>query len=88
MIRTLLIHEYRKIHLQDPLLPAPLLPPDWVGTAAFELCAALYNTVFANAETCLTEAASTLTGALPAFDTRAHVRFRAASSKVPEGARR
>jgi phenylacetic acid degradation operon negative regulatory protein len=88
VIRTLLIHEYRKIHLQDPLLPAPLLPPDWVGTAAFELCRALYNAVFTTAETCLTAAASTLTGELPAFDTRAHVRFRAPASKVPEGARR
>ena len=26
VLRTLLIHEYRKIHLRDPLLPAPLLP--------------------------------------------------------------
>ncbi|HEX2494601.1 MAG TPA: PaaX family transcriptional regulator C-terminal domain-containing protein, partial [Steroidobacter sp.] len=29
-LRTLLLHEYRKIHLRDPLLPASLLPQDWV----------------------------------------------------------
>src|SRR2546430_16693793 len=28
IIRTLLIHEYRKIHLRDPLLPPALLPPN------------------------------------------------------------
>ena len=38
VIRTLLIHEYRKIHLQDPLLPPALLPADWVGSSAYEAC--------------------------------------------------
>src|SRR5262249_12085684 len=33
VIRTLLIHEYRKIHLRDPLLPPTLLPADWVGAS-------------------------------------------------------
>ncbi|HEY6823878.1 MAG TPA: PaaX family transcriptional regulator C-terminal domain-containing protein, partial [Steroidobacteraceae bacterium] len=38
LVRTLLIHEYRKIHLQDPMLPPALLPRDWVGGAAYEVC--------------------------------------------------
>src|SRR5262249_18161886 len=46
VIRTLLIHEYRKIHLRDPLLPLSLLPPDWIGARAYELCRSLYRTVF------------------------------------------
>ena len=29
--RTLLLHEFRKVHLRDPLLPEPLLPADWDG---------------------------------------------------------
>ena len=33
VVRTLLIHEYRKIHLQDPLLPPELLPQDWVDAS-------------------------------------------------------
>lgn len=41
--RVLLIHEYRRIVLRDPLLPAALLPEDWPGTAARMLCAALYR---------------------------------------------
>ena len=45
LIRTLLIHEYRKIHLRDPLLPAALLPSRWVGTDAYRLCRDLYARV-------------------------------------------
>ncbi|HKE46152.1 MAG TPA: phenylacetic acid degradation operon negative regulatory protein PaaX [Steroidobacteraceae bacterium] len=65
VVRTLLIHEYRKIHLRDPLLPVSLLPRDWVGTDAYELCRELYATVFAGAEQHLSANASTARGALP-----------------------
>jgi phenylacetic acid degradation operon negative regulatory protein len=66
VVRTLLIHEYRKIHLQDPLLPPALLPAEWVGTEAYELTANLYAAVFAAAERFLAETGATITGALPA----------------------
>lgn len=66
VVRTLLIHEYRKIHLRDPLLPATLLPQDWVGTDAYELCRDLYAKVFAAAEQHLSHTATTERGALPA----------------------
>jgi len=75
VIRTLLIHEYRKIHLQDPLLPPALLPPDWVGTGAYELCRSLYARVFAGAEEFLSNSASTLGQPLPAADAAAYERF-------------
>lgn len=64
VVRTLLIHEYRKIHLRDPLLPASLLPADWVGTEAYELCRALYARVFAAADAHLSRNAATATGKL------------------------
>ncbi|MBI4696475.1 MAG: phenylacetic acid degradation operon negative regulatory protein PaaX [Gammaproteobacteria bacterium] len=64
-IRTLLVHEYRKIHLRDPLLPTSLLPGNWIGTRAYALCARLYAKVFASAEIHLEENAGTLTGPLP-----------------------
>ena len=64
IVRTLLIHEYRKIHLRDPLLPASLLPADWVGTEAYELCRALYARVFAAADAHLSQSATTATGKL------------------------
>jgi phenylacetic acid degradation operon negative regulatory protein len=75
VIRTLLIHEYRKIHLQDPLLPPALLPADWVGSSAYEAAAQLYAKVFTAAEEFLTATASTLAGALPSADAAVFDRF-------------
>ena len=74
-MRTLLIHEYRKIHLQDPLLPPALLPAEWVGTEAYELTATLYAAVFAAAERFLTETGATIAGALPPAGAEVHARF-------------
>lgn len=48
--RVLLIHEYRRIVLRDPLLPAELLPPDWPGDAARGLCGALYRNLVGPSE--------------------------------------
>ena len=75
VIRTLLIHEYRKIHLKDPLLPPALLPPDWVGATAYDLSKRLYGAVFTPAEDYLSNTASTTTEPLPAADGSAYSRF-------------
>jgi len=40
--RTLLIHDWRRIVLRDPDLPAALLPDDWPGSRALELVRPLY----------------------------------------------
>lgn len=66
ILRTLLLHEYRKIHLRDPLLPAALLPNDWVGSDAQELCRDLYAKVFPASEHYLSATVQTQAGALPA----------------------
>lgn len=50
VIRTLLIHEFRRLQLQDPQLPLELLPGDWPATAAYALCAEVYQSVYAPAE--------------------------------------
>jgi phenylacetic acid degradation operon negative regulatory protein len=73
--RTLLIHEYRRIHLRDPALPDALLPRDWVGTAAYELCRELYRALYPAAERHLTLNARRLTGALPPASRAARARF-------------
>jgi phenylacetic acid degradation operon negative regulatory protein len=65
IVRTLLIHEYRRLHLRDPLLPERLLPPAWPGIRAAELCRSIYGRVFAPSETYLSQAAADLEGALP-----------------------
>ncbi len=75
VVRTLLIHEYRKIHLQDPLLPPELLPVNWVGAAAYDLSKHLYSTVLPAAERYLSNSASTITEPLPTADSSAFARF-------------
>lgn len=65
LVRTLLIQEYRKVLLRDPQLPADLLPADWHGTAAYQLCRNLYRAVYRQADDYLTEVMETADGPLP-----------------------
>jgi len=65
LLRTLLIHEYRRLHLRDPLLPKRLLPANWPGHRAAELCREMYARVFAASEHHLSSVAAQLDGALP-----------------------
>jgi phenylacetic acid degradation operon negative regulatory protein len=75
VLRTLLVHEYRKIHLRDPQLPASLLPRSWAGADAHELCRNLYAKVFAASEEFLSERVQTLEGSLPPPATEVFARF-------------
>jgi phenylacetic acid degradation operon negative regulatory protein len=75
IIRTLLVHQYRKIHLRDPVLPTLLLPTDWVGKRAYELCRDLYSYVFESAEVYLSNEASRLSSELPPVSAAALQRF-------------
>jgi phenylacetic acid degradation operon negative regulatory protein len=50
VVRTLLIHAYRRVLLRDPLLPAALLPLDWPGAAAHALCRDFYRLTHRAAE--------------------------------------
>lgn len=45
MLRILLVHEYRRVLLKDPQLPADLLPAGWAGAAARGLVCGLYRAV-------------------------------------------
>lgn len=65
-VRTLLIHEYRRILLRDPNLPDELLPPTWSGLEARQLCQALYQDVKQASEAYLMETVQTLGGVLAA----------------------
>ncbi len=55
LVRTLLIHEYRRLHLRDPLLPAQLLRPNWPGAQAAMLCRDIYGRVFGPSEAYLSQ---------------------------------
>ncbi len=74
-LRTLLIHEYRRLHLRDPLLPQQLLRRDWPGAHAAALCRDIYSRVFEDSELYLSRVAGTLDGPLPAADPSVLQRF-------------
>lgn len=74
VVRTLLIHAYRRVLLRDPLLPPALLPLDWPGAAAHALCGDFYRLTRQAAERHLTATLGSATAPFPpadlAFDTR------------------
>jgi phenylacetic acid degradation operon negative regulatory protein len=43
LVRTLLIHDVRRLLLRDPQLPESLLPAHWPGSRARLLCRDLYR---------------------------------------------
>ncbi len=63
-VRTLLIHEYRKVLLRDPNLPQALLAADWPGLRARQLCEALYGQLLPSSEAFLLAQVQTLDGKL------------------------
>ena len=75
LARTLLIHEYRRLLLRDPQLPDELLPGDWEGRAARQLCRNLYRLVVAKAEAWLNSALETADGPLPDVNESFYKRF-------------
>jgi phenylacetic acid degradation operon negative regulatory protein len=50
VIRSLLIHEFRRVQLHDPKLPAQLLPAEWPGKEAYAICSEIYRNTYAAAE--------------------------------------
>lgn len=64
-LRTILIHEFRRVVLRDPMLPAALMAEDWVGNRARELCARIYGRLAEPSIAYLTEAVSRPEGPLP-----------------------
>jgi phenylacetic acid degradation operon negative regulatory protein len=74
-LRTLLVHEYRKIMLRDPFLPPPLLPQRWNGVSAYQLCRNLYSLVANPAEEFLTAALENADGPLPPAQADFYERF-------------
>jgi phenylacetic acid degradation operon negative regulatory protein len=74
-LRTLAIHEYRRILLRDPQLPEELLPERWEGTQARRLCAGLYRRLEARAAQHLLATCETSSGRLPPASASYHRRF-------------
>ena len=73
--RILLIHHYRRVVLRDPLLPTALLPRDWPGRAARQLCGEIYRGLLAPSEQWLDRNATNENGPLPAAGAELARRF-------------
>ena len=75
MVRTLLIHEYRRVILRDPLLPNELLPGEWPGSSARKLCRDLYRVTQQLTEQHLMATLQTPDGPLPQAASYFYARF-------------
>jgi phenylacetic acid degradation operon negative regulatory protein len=84
IVRTLLIHEYRRLHLRDPLLPSRLLRANWPGAQAAALCRDIYARVFAGSEAHLSRVAAQIDGPLPPPDRSVLLRFGGIRQDRPE----
>lgn len=65
LLRLLLIHDYRRLLLRDPQLPAVLLPAAWPGEGARVLCKEIYRRLLAPSERHLDQILSTADGNCP-----------------------
>jgi len=72
MIRTLLIHAFRRIVLHDPLLPIELLPGPWIGAEAYTFVSKIYWQSLSGSEAHL----SALLGSTPGEVKRAGMQLR------------
>ncbi|HUI18152.1 MAG TPA: PaaX family transcriptional regulator C-terminal domain-containing protein, partial [Alphaproteobacteria bacterium] len=75
LVRVLLIHEFRRVLLRDPLLPKELLPDDWPGLAARRLARTLYRSTSEPAERHLMALLETAEGRLPSAAPYFYARF-------------
>jgi phenylacetic acid degradation operon negative regulatory protein len=75
LARILLIHQYRRVLLRDPLLPPALLPVDWPAAEARELCGQIYRTLLPASEQWLDNHGASAAGPLPASGKELSHRF-------------
>ncbi len=76
LARLMLIHDYRRIILRDPMLPPRLLPGDWIGRAAYRSARSIYRKLMRPAERWIDTHLHGENGTLPAPDARFRQRFR------------
>jgi phenylacetic acid degradation operon negative regulatory protein len=75
LVQTLLMHDFRRVLLHDPQLPAPLLPGGWSGGVAWQLCRDLYRLTFKLAQQHLMRIGETPDGPLRAAAPYFYERF-------------
>lgn len=75
VLRILLMHEFRRILLKDPVLPDELLPADWPGATARSLTRAIYRRIAAAADRHLLSLLDTHSGKVPELNEEYRRRF-------------
>jgi len=75
LLRTLLIHDYRRLLLRDPELPEILLPRDGSGQMARLVCRDLYRRLLAPSEVHLDRQLTLADGSVPAASQQLAQRF-------------
>jgi phenylacetic acid degradation operon negative regulatory protein len=75
VVRSLLIHAYRRVQLHDPMLPLELLPQPWPGSEAYALAQAIYRLTWAGAEQHLMDVLRREDAEAPAADAGFYDRF-------------
>ena len=65
LVQALTMHEFRRALLHDPQLPDQLMPSDWSGLAARELCRDVYRLTYRLAQQHLMAVCETPDGPLP-----------------------
>lgn len=75
VVRTLLIHEFRRVQLRDPQLPKQLMPSEWPGDIARQLCSELYSLTSPCTERHLVQRLETADGPVPEAAPYFYARF-------------
>lgn len=65
LVQTLLMHDFRRALLHDPQLPSQLLPANWSGGIARQLCEDIYRITCPHAQQHLLAVCQTANGPLP-----------------------
>lgn len=65
LVQTLLMHAFRRTLLHDPQLPSQLLPANWSGGIARQVCRDLYRITYPLAQQHLLSVCETANGPLP-----------------------
>jgi phenylacetic acid degradation operon negative regulatory protein len=76
IIRSLLIHAFRRIVLHDPLLPPELLPTLWIGAQAYAFVAKIYGRSLKGSETYLNTKIGSSRSLAESADNQLRQRFR------------
>lgn len=75
MLRTVLLHDYRRIQLRDPDLPTEILPNGWVGYEAQDLLKRMYKTLMYPSLEYVENQLFNAHGTLPSASTKFFSRF-------------